>query len=137
MNRTQLIADLKRDEGVVLHAYLDSMGLITVGCGRLLDKRKGGGISVAEAEHLLSNDIDKITGQLDSHIPWWRTLTETQQRALCNMCFQLGIAGLLKFKSMLKALQEGDGATAEKQALSSLWAKQTPTRAARVAGMLK
>ena len=137
MNRAQLIADLKRDEGVILHEYRDHLGFSTIGVGRLIDKRKGGGISMAEAEYLLSNDIDRVAKELDGKLPWWRTLTEPQQRALANMAFQLGIGGLLKFKRVLKALQDGNGAEAEKHALDSLWASQTPARAKRVAELLR
>lgn len=137
MNRAALIADLKRDEGCVLHAYFDTENLITVGVGRLLDKKRGGGISMEEAEYLLSNDIDRVCKELDGRIPWWRGLTEPQQRSLCSMTFQLGIGGVLKFRSMLKALQDGNGLEAEKHALDSLWAKQTPERAKRVASGLR
>lgn len=136
MNRHQLIADLKRDEGCVLNEYKDHLGFSTIGIGRLIDKRKGGGISAEEAEYLLSNDIDRVAKELDGKIPWWRTLTEPQQRALCNMAFQMGIGGVLKFKSMLKALQDGNSSEARKHALDSLWAKQTPERAKRIAGLL-
>jgi lysozyme len=40
---------LRRDEGEVLHAYQDKYGYWTIGVGRLIDARKGGGISVEES----------------------------------------------------------------------------------------
>jgi hypothetical protein len=43
------------------------------------------------------------------------------------------VAGVLGFKLMLKALARGDRAEAERQALDSDWAEQTPNRAKRVA----
>lgn len=137
MIRSKLIEELKRDEGVILHEYKDHLGYSTLGIGRLIDQRKGGGISMSEAEYLLSNDIDRIEKELDGKIPWWRMTNEDQQRALCNMAFQLGIGGLLKFRSMLQALNDGDGARAAEHALDSLWASQTPARAKRIAELLR
>jgi len=41
---------IKRHEGKVLHAYPDHLGYWTIGYGRLIDERRGGGITEAEAE---------------------------------------------------------------------------------------
>jgi lysozyme len=43
--REHLIAHLRREEGEVLHVYKDHLGYLTIGVGRLIDKRKGGCIS--------------------------------------------------------------------------------------------
>ena len=40
-----LTDQLRRDEGCVLHAYPDHLGFLTLGIGRLIDRRKGGGIT--------------------------------------------------------------------------------------------
>ena len=133
----ELMAELERDEGRVLHAYEDHLGYLTLGTGRLIDKRRGGGISDAEADMLLRNDVDRVRAELDAHIPWWRGLDPVRQRALINMAFQLGIAGLLKFKTTLAALEAGDYARAGANMRKSLWARQTPARAARVAAMIE
>jgi len=81
---TQLIADLIRDEGEVHHAYQDSLGFWTLGIGRLIDQRRGGGITHDEALFLLQNDIESKTEDLDRALPWWKTLSEVRQRALLN-----------------------------------------------------
>lgn len=49
-----LIDQLVRDEGLRLHPYIDSVGKLTIGVGRNLTDM---GISQAETEMLLSNDI--------------------------------------------------------------------------------
>ena len=51
---------IKKDEGIVLHVYDDSLGYSTIGYGRLVDRRKGGGISEDEALYLLKNDVNAI-----------------------------------------------------------------------------
>lgn len=41
--RTKLTAQLRRDEGEKLYAYQDTLGYWTIGIGRLIDRRRGGG----------------------------------------------------------------------------------------------
>jgi lysozyme len=53
------------------------------------------------------------------------------------MSFQLGIAGLLKFKSTLAFIEAGDYENAATNMLKSLWAKQTPQRAKRLAEQMR
>ena len=63
MRRRQIVDDLKRHEGLKLHAYQDHLGYWTIGYGRLIDKERGGGISETEAETLLENDIDRLASR--------------------------------------------------------------------------
>lgn len=132
-----LIKQLRSEEGEVLHAYTDTLGLLTIGVGRLIDKRKGGGITAEESAYLLQNDIDKINKALDLRLPWWRSLTEPRQAVLQGMAFQMGIDGLLGFKNTLAMVQRGDFLGASKGMLASLWAKQTPGRAKRMSDQMK
>jgi lysozyme len=133
----KLIAELERDEGRVLHAYQDSLGFWTIGIGRLIDKRRGGGISNEEADLLKRNDIARIRRQLDEMLPWWRGMSPARQRSIQNMTFQLGIAGLLRFTSTLRHLEAGNYASAAANMRGSLWARQTPARAERVIRMIE
>ena len=136
-NTILLIKELERDEGRVLHAYQDHLGYWTIGIGRLIDKRKGGGISNEEADLLKKNDIIKVQRQLDESLSWWRTLDPVRQRAIQNMCFQLGIGGLLKFKDSLAYVKAGDWKKAGSNLRQSLWYKQTTNRAERVIKMIE
>lgn len=136
MNREKLTKEIINHEGFLRHAYTDTEGFLTIGIGRLIDKRKNGGISYEEARYLLENDIDKIDKELPKKLPWITKQPDQVQRALYNMAFQMGIKGLLTFRKMLKALEENDYATAHKEALDSKWARQTPHRAQRIAAML-
>lgn len=136
MNKALLTKDLIRDEGQVLHAYQDHLGYWTLGVGRLIDKRKGGGISEEEARYLLANDIQRHYAELMNAIPWMEKLSEGRQRALTNMAFQMGIQGLLGFKNTLALLRDGRYYDAAENAKKSLWYKQTPERAQRVIDLL-
>jgi lysozyme len=137
MNTAELRNQIKRHEGCVLHAYQDHLGFWTIGYGRLIDERRGGGISQAEAEQLLSNDITRVIGSLEQKAPSLHTLPEPVQHALVNMAYQMGVDGLMQFTRMWQALDQGDFARAADEALDSRWAEQTPGRAKEVAGMIR
>jgi lysozyme len=127
--RDALLKDLVRDEGVRLKPYKCPAGKLTIGVGRNIEDI---GITAEEAHTLLSNDVDRVFGELDRSLSWWRGRPDHVQRGLANMAFQMGLSGLLGFKRMLAALQAGDYATARKEAMDSAWYTQTPARAERV-----
>lgn len=128
---------LRSDEGQVLNAYQDHLGFWTIGIGRLIDARKGGGISKEEAEYLLANDIAKVMAGLATRLPWFATLDAARQGVLCAMAFQMGIDGLLGFVNTLKMVEAGDYPGAARGMLNSKWASQTPGRAKRMAEQMK
>lgn len=139
-----IIEQLRRDEGVLLYVYDDAtgkpicsgdkvIGYPTIGIGRLIDLRKGGGITQEEAEYLLQNDIARRVRELAICLPWINQLDEARHGVLVNMSFQLGTAGLMAFKKTLKYVQDGKYMAAANEMLHSKWAEQTPERAARLA----
>ena len=128
---------IKQDEGLVLHVYDDSLGYSTIGYGRLVDRRKGGGISEDEALYLLKNDVDARLNVLENAIDFFARLDDARKGVLLNMSFQLGIAGLLKFKSTLAYIEMGEFENASVNMMKSLWAKQTPARAQRLAEQMR
>jgi len=137
MNRKQLRQDLIRDEGWRRHVYRDTLGFLTVGFGFVVDERRGAGVPRHIAEQWLDYLITKVVDDLHGRLPWLKQQPEEVQRALANQAYQLGVSGLLNFKKMLAALQDGDRETAAREALDSLYAKQTPARAQRVAALIR
>ena len=136
MNDEELKKQLLRHEGLVPHAYQDHLGFWTIGVGRLIDERRGGGISEDEAMVLLHNDIEKVKRQLQC-VDGFFFLPPDVKQALCNMAFQLGISGLLRFRNMWAALRRHDFKDAAREALDSKWATQTPKRAHEIAEMIR
>jgi lysozyme len=136
MNRDKLIFDLKRDEGYVPHAYEDSLGYLTIGYGTLIDKR-GGGIPEDVASILLQRHVDENIAKVNKQLPWLSKHPEHVQRAIHNMAYQLGVAGLLSFKNTLRLVEQKRYNEAADNALLSLWAKQTPNRAKRTTDLLR
>lgn len=133
---------LNRDEGEVKRngkhvMYRDYLGFATLGIGRLIDERRGGGLTDEEAEYLLKNDVTRVALELSKNLSWWPSLDHVRQSALINMAFQLGVNGLLNFKKTLSLVAAGKYAEASKEALRSTWAKQTPSRARRVTEQLE
>jgi lysozyme len=128
----ELTKQLRRDEGEVLTAYSDSLGYLTIGVGRLVDKRKGGGITAEESAYLLANDIRDKTAAVIKALPWAEHLDPVRFGVLQNMAFQLGVNGLLGFKNTLSLIQGGNYERAAEGMAASLWAKQTPARCARL-----
>ena len=121
------------DEGFIDHAYQDLLGYWTIGFGRLIDARRGGGISRAEAEMLLDNDIAAKTAELRAALPWIDQLDEPRREVLINMAFNLGVPGLLGFKLTLRYVREGDYDLAAREMLASKWLAQVGERAVRLA----
>ncbi len=124
---------LIREEGFLPHAYKDSEGYWTIGFGKLIDERKGGGITREEALYLLRNEIKGKREGLEAALPWVTTLDPVRQTVLLAMAFQMGVAGVVGFKNTLAALKAGDFAKAAKGIRGSKWAQQTPGRAERMA----
>lgn len=128
---------LIHDEGLKLKPYADSCGFLSIGVGRLLDARRGGGITRDEALMLLRNDISRVRMSLDSLIPWWKALDEPRQTVLLSMAFQLGVSGLMGFHNTLSAVKDQRWDDAAAGMLSSRWAQQVPDRAHRLAQVMK
>ncbi len=135
--KSKAIEQIRRHEGEVLHAYTDSLGMLTIGVGRLIDKRKGGGISKEESEFLLSNDINTRIAALEKRLPWFDQLDDVRKAVLLNMSFQLGIAGLMQFTKTLTHVQNGEYDLAADGMLKSKWATQTPKRAQEMSNQMR
>lgn len=132
-----IIKQIKECEGFSATAYKDSLGYETIGYGKLIDKRKGGGITEDEASYLLRNDIENINKEINKNLPWAKNLNEARYGVLVNMAFQMGINGLLSFKSTLALIEVGYYEAAAVQMLKSKWAKQTPERAKKMSEQIK
>jgi lysozyme len=136
--RSELTRQLKGDEGVRACAYQDSLGLWTIGVGRLIDARKpGSGLRDHEISYLLQSDIDDRINELTRRLPWFTSLDDARKGVLLNMSFQLGVNGLLGFRTTLGHVERGEYDKAAERMLESLWAKQTPERAKRMSDQMR
>ena len=133
MNRIK--AQLVRHEGLRLKPYRCTAGKLTIGYGRNLDDR---GISRKEAYAMLDRDIRDCEQWLIDKIPdIYNNLDEVRQSVLLNMCFNLGIKGLLSFKNTLRFIATGDWERAANGMLASKWAKQVGMRAIELSELMR
>jgi lysozyme len=132
----ELVEALKQDEGCRLTAYLDSVGVWTIGYGHT-PTTTGTVWTQAEAEKHFIDDILKHNRGIHAKLPWLRNLDPVRRRVLENMAFNLGIEGLLKFKNTLAYVQAGQYDKAADGMLASLWAKQVKGRAVRLANEMR
>lgn len=135
--RDRIKVQLRRDEGVKDHAYTDSEGYLTIGVGRLIDRRKGGRLRPHEIDYLLDNDVAEKEGELRAKLPWYDDLDEARRGVLLNMAFNLGVEGLLKFVRTLESVRLGRYAQAAEQMLQSKWARQVGPRAERLSKQMR
>lgn len=135
MDTLKLVNELERDEGLKLKPYRDNgpKKRLTIGIGRNLEDV---GITRGEAYVLLHNDIDRVTVDLNTHIPWWTELEDTRARVIANMTFNMGIEKLLEFKKTLALIQGSNFGKAAEEMLRSEWAVEVGVRAARLSRMI-
>ena len=133
MRTDKIVEQLIRHEGLKLKVYKCPSGKLTIGIGRNLEDR---GITKEEALYLLYNDIDACIIDLYREVQWIRDLDGGKQEVLVNMCFNLGIDGLLKFKKFLSALESGNLKEAKQEMLDSRWAVQVGNRAIELADII-
>lgn len=125
------------DEGVVLHAYQDSLGYWSLGVGRCIDKRRGCGISHQEALYLLDNVLDVRLSDIIERWPAFLKLDPVRQTVIASMAYQLGLEGLASFTDTLSAMWRGDYRAASEHMIRSKWAQaDSPARAYRLAQMM-
>lgn len=126
---------LVRHEGLKLKPYRCIAGKLTIGVGRNLEAN---GISQKEAFILLENDILCCENELLSEIPdVYSGLNDNRKSVLLNMCFNLGITGLLGFKNTLDFIGSGDFERAANGMLVSRWAKQVGRRAIELSELMR
>lgn len=131
IDRSRLLDRLKLDEGCVLHAYKDTVGVTTIGIGRNIDGDHGGGITLDEALYLLQNDVGRVLIQIAGYA-WFKNQDSVRQAALAQLTFNLGLAGLLHFPHFLAAMMVNDYAAAVKELTDTPWHSQVGARGDRI-----
>lgn len=101
-------------EGEKLTAYLDSVGVWTIGVGHTKGVKRGQRITSAESRELFEADIAEFEEAVNDlvKIP----LTQNEFDALVSFTFNLG-KGALKKSTLLKKLNKGDKESAANEFL--------------------
>lgn len=146
MNRDAVLKSLEQEEGFRAQPYVDTRGYWTLGIGRCLEtnpltptewhylldaQHLAMSISLAGARNLVGIEVDRCIRELSTELHAWLSLPDAVQDVLIEMCYQLGLAKLLKFERMLGLIQIHQYKQAAAAGLDSAWARQTPSRAQR------
>jgi len=132
---------LEYDEGVVYEIYNDHLGYATFGVGHLVtreDPEYGDPVGTPVREYRVMaafdsdlrrtlDDCKRLYGE-----ETWFALPGEVKEILTNMCFNLGMTRLSKFKKMNKAVKEHDWLEAAKEGRDSKWYRQVTKRAERL-----
>ena len=120
---------IREHEGCSRHPYRCTEGFLTIGVGRNLDSVP---LSDDEVNLLFDNDYWRAYKGAET-LHGFERLNEVRQGVLVEMVFQLGLHGVRKFRKFIDAYMAEDWQAAHDEMLDSLWARQTPTRALRLA----
>lgn len=126
----ECLVQIKEDEGFRSQAYVCPAGALTIGYGRNIDTG-GPGITEAEGQVLLSNDITACDADLRKVFSGWDGFSLRHRATLLNLRFQLGPARFRAFRKMIAAIDKGDWLEAAKELADSNLARQTPQRTGR------
>lgn len=99
----------------------------------LIRDMKINGITKDEAIMLMNNDIYQADADLRRTIRWYEGAPEALKEVLINMCFNMGIRTLTKFRNTLWYMGAGEYEQAAKNMIKSKWARQVKDRATRLA----
>lgn len=122
---------IKKHEGLSLKVYKDTMGVLTVGYGHAL--HEGSRIPADVAERLFREDyVIAERGYQSLEL----RLDPVRRAVIISMVFNLGLAGVKKFKKMLAAIRNHDYELAALEMLDSKWASQVKRRADTLAVMM-
>jgi lysozyme len=116
---------IKKEEKLVKHLYKDSRGNTTGGYGHNFDAK---GVSETIADFMLEEDLTDALNNCVSHISFWDEIDAVRQSVLLDMCFNLGIGGLMSFENMLESLKRKDYKSASEHMVKSLAYVQAPGR---------
>lgn len=156
----KLLATTASDEGFRARPYRDTEGLWTIGDGRCLETHPLTGvewkalldagqlqvtITSDGAAALMRGQLEAVAARLAAdYLDFWSQLNDARQNALVEMAYQLGVGHQAEFHEMLGDIRVavrigtlGAWKAVAAAGLNSLWAKQTPARAARVMTQLE
>ena len=141
MNYDKLLESVKRHEGFRNSVYEDTLGKRTVGFGHLCVEdhwEDGKKYDKVYLEKILEDDLQYAINQGEGMCKDLK-VSDDAKFLIIEMIFQLGSAGIQKFRRMWSALGEDppNYKEASVQMLDSRWAKQTPNRAQEMAGHMK
>ena len=133
---------IKLHEGYRNTVYKDTLGFRTIGYGHKVthtdDFVEGKEYPKEQLDEIFDKDFEQAWSSMNNFCSNnnINDISITAKEILCEMIFQMGFAGVGKFRNMIKALQSKDYSTASKEMLDSAWNRQTPNRAKELSDIM-
>ena len=128
-----LIKSVKLSEGFRDRVYKDSLGIDTIGYGFAI---KDLVLDEDVSEIILKRKLGALIERVNKRFAFVKDLPEAGQEVIYEMCYQLGVTGVSKFKKTLAYLENHEFRMASKEMLDSKWARQTSNRANRLSDII-
>ena len=133
--RETLVEDIKKEEGYRSSVYLDTLDKPTIGYGFLIDTLE---LQEDICELILMRKLEKLIKNIKFNFKWFDDMPDKVQDVIINMCYQLGVSGVSKFKKTVQLIKNKQWDRASVEMLDSKWAReQTPQRAKRLSEIVK
>ena len=129
-----LIDSIKQHEGYVGVVYKDSLGIDTIGYGFAIKDLE---LDTDVCDIILERKLKALEDRVNLKFSWYKYMPQEIKDVVMEMCYQLGVTGVSKFKKTLAYLQDKRWEEASVEMLDSLWAKQTPNRAKELSNRVK
>ena len=131
----KLINSIKQNEGYRSRVYKDSLGIDTIGYGFAIKDLE---LEEDVCEIILERKLEKLIDRVNNKFKFLKDLPEDAQEVLYEMCYQMGVSGVSKFKKTLLYLENREFRMASIEMLDSKWAKSdSPQRAKRLSDIIK
>ena len=125
-----IVEDIKKHEGFEPKVYECSEGVWTIGHGITW-------LTEEESLHILTGRISQLHLKLLDKLDWYKDMPPEVQGIIIEMCYQMGFTGFTKFKKAISHMKNKEFQLAAEEMLDSIWAKQTPNRANRLADIVR
>ena len=131
---SDLLKAVKLSEGFRDRVYKDTLGIDTIGYGFAI---KDLVLDEDISEMILRRKLDSLIDRANKRFKFLKDLPIKAQDVIYEMCYQMGISGVSKFKKTLLYLENRVFKMASKEMLDSRWARQTPNRANKLSNIVK
>ena len=131
---THLLDAVKLSEGFRDRVYKCTEGVDTIGYGFAI---KDLVMDEDIAEMILRRKLDALIDRVNKRFKFVKDLPQEGQDVIYEMCYQLGVSGVSKFKKTLAYLENNEFKMASREMLDSLWARQTSRRANELADLIR
>ena len=131
---THLLDAVKLSEGFRDRVYKCTEGVDTIGYGFAI---KDLVMDEDIAEMILRRKLDALIDRVNKRFSFVKDMPLEGQDVIYEMCYQLGISGVSKFKKTLAYLANKEYRMAASEMLDSKWHRQTPNRSQRLSDIIR